>query len=102
MGHAKTTMQVFEILLYQLAKDGKTLIVRGYRINAHRSQYDECKVVYNEYALSFLRPDMKEYIRYGEIISKSQHTLTLIKIVMYMSLVAVLYQKAVLSITLQI
>lgn len=74
MGHAKTTMQVFEILLYQLAKDGKTLIVRGYRINAHRSQYDECKVVYNEYALSFLRPGYERiYQIWGDYIKKSTH-----------------------------
>lgn len=74
MGHAKTTMQVFEILLYQLAKDGKTLIVRGYRINAHRSQYDECKVVYNEYALSFLRPGYERiYQIWGDHIKKSTH-----------------------------
>ncbi len=74
MGHAKTTMQVFEILLYQLAKDGKTLIVRGYRINAHRSQYDECKVVYNEYALSFLRPGYERiYQIWGDHIKKSTY-----------------------------
>lgn len=74
MGHAKTTMQVFEILLYQLAKDGKTLIVRGYCINAHRSQYDECKVVYNEYALSFLRPGYERiYQIWGDHIKKSTH-----------------------------
>lgn len=74
MGHAKTTMQVFEILLYQLAKDGKMLIVRGYRINAHRSQYDECKVVYNEYALSFLRPGYERiYQIWGDHIKKSTH-----------------------------
>ena len=74
MGHAKTTMQVFEILPYQLAKDGKTLIVRGYRINAHRSQYDECKVVYNEYALSFLRPGYERiYQIWGDHIKKSTH-----------------------------
>lgn len=74
MEHAKTTMQVFEILLYQLAKDGKTLIVRGYRINAHRSQYDECKVVYNEYALSFLRPGYERiYQIWGDHIKKSTH-----------------------------
>lgn len=74
MGHAKTTMQVFEILLYQLAKDGKTLIVRRYCINAHRSQYDECKVVYNEYALSFLRPGYERiYQIWGDHIKKSTH-----------------------------
>ena len=39
MGYAKRTHQYFEILLYQLANDSKTLMVTGYGINVYRSPY---------------------------------------------------------------
>ena len=74
MGHAKRTHQYFEILLYQLAKDSKTLMVTGYSIDVYRSPYNAYNISNRAYAISFLRPGYERiYQIWGEHIIKSNY-----------------------------